>query len=145
MATEEQVVFDAIADPVRRAILRSVAGGPRRVVDIADEHPISRPAISRHLRVLVEAGLVDVEERGRERHYRLRRAPLRFVGQFLSEVDARSTRPLTEAHLAALGTEVWRVRRERIADTPAAATRSQSVERLNTAVQQPFPSSQDTA
>ena len=48
--------------------------GPARVVDLAAEHPISRPAISKHLRLLTEAGLATAEDHGRERHYRLDRS-----------------------------------------------------------------------
>ena len=68
--------FAALADPVRRDLLDRLARGPARVVDLAADHEISRPAISRHLRVLGEAGLVTAEERGRERHYRLERSGL---------------------------------------------------------------------
>jgi len=64
-------VYAALADPVRRDLLRRLARGSARVVDLAADHPISRPAVSRHLRVLGEAGLVAAEERGRERHYTL--------------------------------------------------------------------------
>ena len=52
--------FPALADPVRRELLRALARRPSRVVDLAALHPISRPAVSRHLRVLVDAGLVSV-------------------------------------------------------------------------------------
>src|ERR1044072_3064043 len=63
--------FAAIADPVRRAILVEVARAPARVGDLAAQHPGSRPAISKHRRVLAEAGLVTAQDRGRERHYRI--------------------------------------------------------------------------
>jgi DNA-binding transcriptional ArsR family regulator len=63
--------FPALADPVRRELLRALAREPARVVDLAAAHPISRPAVSKHLRVLVDAGLVRAETRGRERHYAL--------------------------------------------------------------------------
>ena len=49
-------VFAALADPVRRSLLGRLAGGPARVVDLAAGLPISRPAVSRHLRLLPEAG-----------------------------------------------------------------------------------------
>ena len=63
--------FAALADPVRRDLLRRLAHSPARVVDLAALHPISRPAVSKHLRVLVDAGLVRAETHGRERHYAL--------------------------------------------------------------------------
>ena len=58
-----------------------------RVVDLAARQSISRPAISRHLRLLTEAGLLDVEQQGRERHYVLRAGPLRRVREYLDQVD----------------------------------------------------------
>jgi DNA-binding transcriptional ArsR family regulator len=52
------LVFHALADPTRRAIIERLAQGPARVGDLADPFAISRPAISQHLRVLEEAGLI---------------------------------------------------------------------------------------
>lgn len=63
--------FRALADPVRRELVRALARSSARVVDLAAVQPISRPAVSKHLRVLVDAGLVRAETRGRERHYAL--------------------------------------------------------------------------
>jgi len=59
--------FDALADVQRRRILTLLGQTPRSVQQLADELPISRPAVSRHLRVLADAGLVD-EERAGTRH-----------------------------------------------------------------------------
>lgn len=105
--------FAALADPVRRDLLAELAGGPARVVDLAAARPISRPAVSRHLRVLSEAGLVEVEDRGRERHYALRRSGLEPVAAYVAGLWPS---PLT-AHaldaLDALDTEVRRTARER--------------------------------
>jgi DNA-binding transcriptional ArsR family regulator len=72
-------VFDAIASPVRRALLDSLRAGPRPVHEIASALPMSRPAVSQHLKVLREAELVVEERVGRERHYRLEAEPLRQV------------------------------------------------------------------
>ena len=83
-------VFAALADPVRRDLVRRLASGPARVVDLAAEHPISRPAISKHLRLLTEAGLASAEDRGRERHYRLDRTGLSSVRDFLAELRPRA-------------------------------------------------------
>lgn len=63
--------FEALADPHRRTIVELLADGPRSVGDIACDLPISRPAVSRHLRLLKEAGLVTDEADGRRRLYRL--------------------------------------------------------------------------
>jgi len=59
-------VFHGLANPVRRAMLRRLAGGSSTVGDLAEPFEISAPAISRHLRVLEEAGLVTRRRRGRE-------------------------------------------------------------------------------
>ncbi|MFC4242188.1 ArsR/SmtB family transcription factor [Gryllotalpicola reticulitermitis] len=63
----------ALADPTRRRVFSRVAAGPCSVTEIARELPVSRPAVSQHLRVLLDAGLVDVRRQGRERFYRPRR------------------------------------------------------------------------
>ncbi len=63
--------FGALADPNRRAIVELLGTGERSVQEIADALPISRPAVSRHLRLLSGAGLVVAEPRGARRLYRL--------------------------------------------------------------------------
>lgn len=62
----------ALGDRTRREILGRVADGPASVATIARQLPVSRPAVSQHLKVLKEAGLVDVEPRGRQHIYTLR-------------------------------------------------------------------------
>jgi DNA-binding transcriptional ArsR family regulator len=105
-------VFEALADPVRRDLLRQLVAGPTRVVDLAAAHPISRPAISRHLRVLGDAGLVHATDHGRERHYALDATPLVGVRDLLDALGPR--RPsITGQHLDALDTEVRRTTRDR--------------------------------
>ncbi len=79
--------FAALADPVRRRLLRALAVGPARVVDLASAQPISRPAISKHLRLLAKAGLASVKDRGRERHYALDRSGLAPVATLLDELN----------------------------------------------------------
>lgn len=64
-------VLAAIADPTRRAILESVRHGPRTVGDIAADFDVSRPAVSQHLRVLVDAQLVRSQRSGRNNFYGL--------------------------------------------------------------------------
>lgn len=103
--------FAALADPVRRALLVRLATGPTRVVDLAADHRVSRPAISKHLRLLTEAGLVAAEDRGRERHYRLDRSGLAPVQDLLGTLA--SPPPVTERDLDALELEVRRTGRER--------------------------------
>jgi DNA-binding transcriptional ArsR family regulator len=72
-------VFDAIASPVRRAILDLLADGAQPVHSVAASFAMTRPAVSQHLKVLRQAGLVAEERVGRERHYRLDARPLRTV------------------------------------------------------------------
>jgi DNA-binding transcriptional ArsR family regulator len=78
-------IYRAIADPTRRAILDKLRGGPVAVNDIASDFRQSRPAVSRHLRVLRSARLVSVRSHGRERHYDLDPAPLKSVAEWLEE------------------------------------------------------------
>ncbi len=61
----------ALADPTRRAIAESLAKGPAPVSQIASNLPVSRPAVSQHLKVLSDAGLVTAEPQGTRRIYRL--------------------------------------------------------------------------
>ena len=63
--------LDALGDPTRRAVFESLRDGPRSVGDIASRLPVSRPAVSKHLRVLKEAGLVTDEAVGTKRLYRV--------------------------------------------------------------------------
>jgi DNA-binding transcriptional ArsR family regulator len=72
-------VFRAIADPTRRAILDRLRAGPTPAGALADDFAQSRPAISKHLRVLRQARLVTEQRAGRERVYRLAASPLRQV------------------------------------------------------------------
>ncbi len=106
-------VFEALADPVRRDLLAAVAVRPMRVVDLAAAQTVSRPAVSRHLRLLTEVGLVDVEDRGRERLYALRRLPLRIVDEFLAGLAGAAATRVHAGALDALDTEVRRTTRDR--------------------------------
>jgi DNA-binding transcriptional ArsR family regulator len=103
-------IFGALADPTRRELLAELAGKPCRVVDLAASRPISRPAVSKHLRLLREAGAVTVVERGRERYYTLDRAALAPVSAYVASLVVR---PVGERALDALETEVRRTGRER--------------------------------
>jgi DNA-binding transcriptional ArsR family regulator len=78
--------FGALGDPNRRTIVAMLARGPRSVREIADEMPISRPAVSRHLRLLHEAGLVSVESKGTRRLYQLDDLGAEAVRAFLEQV-----------------------------------------------------------
>jgi len=81
-------VFRAIADPTRRAILDRLRGGPVPVNALAQEFAQSRPAISKHLRVLRETHVVTEQRIGRERIYRLQPARLQDVAGWIEEYRA---------------------------------------------------------
>jgi len=82
--TDDRDVFQALADPTRRAILTLLRQGSQPVGSIARDFPISRPAISRHLRILREAELVSEIKIGRNRLYELNAGPLRSVDDWLA-------------------------------------------------------------
>jgi DNA-binding transcriptional ArsR family regulator len=105
-------VFAALADPVRRDLVRRLARAPHAVTELAAHHAISRPAISRHLRALREAGLVEAVQDGRRRVHELRPAALAPVEALLADV-ARGPGRIPDHRLDALGLEVRRTRRER--------------------------------
>jgi DNA-binding transcriptional ArsR family regulator len=82
----EAAVFDALADENRREILAMLRRGDRAVHEIAQELPISRPAVSRHLRLLREAGLVEEEAVGTRHLYRLKDEGIEAVRRYLEAV-----------------------------------------------------------
>jgi DNA-binding transcriptional ArsR family regulator len=83
-AADARDTFQALADPTRRAIVARLAEGRQPVGQIAGGFAISRPAISRHLRVLREADLVREVKAGRNRLYELNPEPLRDVDEWLA-------------------------------------------------------------
>jgi DNA-binding transcriptional ArsR family regulator len=78
--------FDALGDPNRREIVCLLGERPRAVGELARELPISRPAVSRHLRLLREAGLVSEQARGTRRIYALREDGAEAVRAYLEEL-----------------------------------------------------------
>ncbi|HTJ56977.1 MAG TPA: metalloregulator ArsR/SmtB family transcription factor [Devosiaceae bacterium] len=78
-------IFRAIADPTRRAILKRLRQGPAPVNALAAEFSQSRPAISKHLRILNEARVVSEQRSGRERIYRIEPDKLREVDDWIGE------------------------------------------------------------
>lgn len=75
--------FAALADPTRAEIVDRLSGGPLSASEVVEQFAISQPAISRHLKVLRESGLVTVEAVGRQRIYHLDPAPLRQIDRWL--------------------------------------------------------------
>lgn len=71
VTTYQSAALDALGDPTRRAIFERLADGPRAVGELARELPVSRPAVSQHLKVLKEAGLVTACQEGTRRRYQL--------------------------------------------------------------------------
>jgi len=104
-------VVGALSDQIRRDILRMLRDAPLSAGAIAGAFTVTRPAISRHLRVLREAGLVVDEAQGRERVYRLELGPLAAIEEFISELR-RERASEWERRFMALETEVHRVKRD---------------------------------
>jgi DNA-binding transcriptional ArsR family regulator len=113
-------VFPAVADPARREIMSALARGELSAGEVAALFPISRPAVSRHLRVLREAGLVRDELVGRRRVYRLDLDGLAPVTAWLTTLtnSRASGSGGWPGRLDALETEVRRTRRERRTASP---------------------------
>ena len=91
MAPDLDRTLLALAEPTRRGVIDLLRGGPRRASEIADALSTTRPAMSRHLRVLRKAGLVSEDELpddARARVYRLERAPFEELRGWLEEVEA---------------------------------------------------------
>jgi DNA-binding transcriptional ArsR family regulator len=84
----EEAVFRAIADPTRRKILGMLRGRPCSVGEIAANFRTSRPAISKHLRMLRTVGLVATTEKGTARICALNAEPLRAVSDWISDYEA---------------------------------------------------------
>ena len=76
----------ALADPTRRQIIQSLASGETAFGDIAEQFEMSRPAVSQHLKVLREAGLVAVRRDAQRRIYRVEASSLREVDEWLEKV-----------------------------------------------------------
>jgi DNA-binding transcriptional ArsR family regulator len=105
-------VMHALSDASRRTVLEALGRGEATAGQLATLLPIARPGVSRHLRVLREAGLVDVRREAQRRVYRLRPEPLAEVDEWLGR-----DRSLWEGRLLALQTEVARGKRGRRSTT----------------------------
>jgi DNA-binding transcriptional ArsR family regulator len=103
-----EAVLRALADESRRTVLEALANGPATAGELAALLPIARPGVSRHLRVLRAAGLVEVRQQAQRRVYSLRPEPLAEVDDWLGRY-----RELWQQRLDALHTEVARGKRER--------------------------------
>jgi DNA-binding transcriptional ArsR family regulator len=107
-----ETVLRALADESRRTVIETLSRHQATAGELAALLPIARPGVSRHLRVLREAGLVDVRQDAQRRIYSLRPDPLEEVDEWLGRYRA-----LWEQRLGALHTEVARGKRERRSST----------------------------
>jgi DNA-binding transcriptional ArsR family regulator len=103
-----EAAIRALADPSRRTVLERLSRGPVTAGELAALLPIARPGVSRHLRVLREAGLVEVRQDAQRRVYSLRPEPLAEIDEWLDRYRA-----LWEQRLDALHTEIARGKRKR--------------------------------
>jgi DNA-binding transcriptional ArsR family regulator len=103
-----EAALRALADESRRTMLETLSRGPVTVGELAALLPIARPGVSRHLRVLREAGLVEVRQEAQRRFYSLRPQPLAEIDAWLDQYRAQ-----WEQRLDALHTEIARGQRER--------------------------------
>ena len=103
-----ETVLQALADGSRRTMLEILRDHPATAGELADALPIARPGVSRHLRVLREAGLVDVRQDAQRRIYSLRPEPLAEVDAWLGDYRA-----LWQSRLDAPHTEITRGKRTR--------------------------------
>jgi len=101
-------VLQALSDGSRRTVLEILRDHPATAGELADALPIARPGVSRHLRVLREAGLVDVRQEAQRRIYSLRPEPMAEVDAWLGDY-----RELWQNRLDALHTEIARGKRTR--------------------------------
>ena len=100
--------LEALSDPTRRQIVELLADGERNAGEIAGHFSVSRPAVSRHLRVLREHGLVQARQEGQQRVYSLDPAPLAELDEWLTRYRSFWTN-----RLDALDTQIKRARRAR--------------------------------
>ena len=105
-------VLHALADQSRRTVVEALGEGEATAGELAALLPIARPGVSRHLRVLREAGLVDVRQDAQRRVYSLRPQPLAELDDWLARY-----RSLWEQRFQALHTEIARGNRQRRTDT----------------------------
>jgi DNA-binding transcriptional ArsR family regulator len=82
-------VFAALADPMRRSLLVNLAeNSPRTATQLAQEYPITRQGILKHLNILEEAGLVAVHQKGREKRYSLTPEPLTELERWIKDLES---------------------------------------------------------
>lgn len=81
-------IFSALSDPTRRSVMRLLSEGDANATEIAQQLPISRQAVTKHLSALTDAGLVTSERDGREKRYHFTPAPFRDAMSWMADVGA---------------------------------------------------------
>jgi len=114
-ADQLSVIFGALADPTRREILSRLADGDATVTELADPFAISMPAISRHLKVLEQAGLISRSRSGQWRSSTLEAAPLKQATDWMERY-----RKFWDASFDRLDAHLRQVRQEQDQDNPPA-------------------------
>ena len=101
-------IFAVIAEPTRREILSALRSGDKAVGELVEDLQASQPTVSKHLRVLREAGLVTMRAQGQKRYYSLEREPLRAVQEWLGGLTpvASQARPARQQTAGASGSRV---------------------------------------
>jgi DNA-binding transcriptional ArsR family regulator len=87
-------VFQAIADPTRREIINMIAHQSMNLNAVADQFSISRPAISKHIKILTECGLITIKQQGRERYCEAKLRKLNEVSQWIEQYRVFWTKKL---------------------------------------------------
>ncbi|MGZ3750786.1 MAG: ArsR/SmtB family transcription factor [Mucilaginibacter sp.] len=87
-------VFQAIADPTRRAIINMIANQPLNLNAVAEQFAISRPAISKHIKILTQCGLIAIKQKGRERYCEAKLQQLNEVAEWIEQYRVFWTRKL---------------------------------------------------
>jgi DNA-binding transcriptional ArsR family regulator len=85
MPATRRDVFQAIADPTRREIINLVAHQEMNLNAIAQNFDVSRPAISQHIKILIECGLINIKQKGRERYCEVQLEPLNEVAEWVEQ------------------------------------------------------------
>ena len=90
ISENQQSLFAALADPMRRGLLINLAEhSPKTATQLAQEYPITRQGILKHLTILEDAGLVAVHQAGREKRYTLTPEPLEELEQWIEDIGAK--------------------------------------------------------
>lgn len=104
METYGEGALTALGDPTRRAIFECLARGPKAVGQLASELPVSRPAVSQHLRVLKEAGLVADRAAGTRRIYQIQPQGVRAIHAYLDQMWGQALASFQASATAAAAT-----------------------------------------